>query len=137
MSHAAMPAPASTPNAKTAMPVTTRAGVSDAKVVCVGRRCSAMGTRQRSPAPAQCDASFVPTASCYGAASATAAGVVTKVASAVAPTEPAFHLPTTARGLDAASAHSGRNPLTAAGWVSSGKNAVRCQAPCTARSTKR
>jgi hypothetical protein len=37
-----------------------------------------MGTRQRSPAPVQCDASFVPAASCYGAASAAAAGLSRK-----------------------------------------------------------
>jgi hypothetical protein len=48
MSHAAMPAPASTPNAKTAIPIITRAGVRDVKVLCVARICSAMGTRQRS-----------------------------------------------------------------------------------------
>jgi hypothetical protein len=60
MSHAAMPAPASTPNAKTATPVITRAGVRDVKDLCVARRCSAMGTRQRSPTPAQREARFVP-----------------------------------------------------------------------------
>jgi hypothetical protein len=60
ITHAAMAAPASTPNAKTATPVITRAGVRDVKVLCVARRCSAMGTRQRSPTPAPCEARFVP-----------------------------------------------------------------------------
>jgi hypothetical protein len=44
-SHAAKPAPASRPNAKTATPVITWPGVRDAKVQCVARRGSAMGTR--------------------------------------------------------------------------------------------
>jgi hypothetical protein len=46
MSHAAKPAPASTPNAKTAAPVITWTGVRDAKVA---RRRSAMGMCQRQP----------------------------------------------------------------------------------------
>jgi hypothetical protein len=61
MSHAAIPAPASTPNAKTAMRVITRAGVRDV-VLCGARSCSAIGTRQRSPTPAQGEARFVPAA---------------------------------------------------------------------------
>jgi hypothetical protein len=52
-SHAAKPAPASRPDAKTAMPVITRPGVSDARVLRVARRGSAMGTHQRSPTPAR------------------------------------------------------------------------------------
>jgi hypothetical protein len=51
MSHAAKPAPASRPNAKTATPVITRPGVRDARVQCVARRGSAMGTRQKVPRP--------------------------------------------------------------------------------------
>src|SRR3984957_4860177 len=59
MSHAAKPAPASRPNAKTATPVITRPGVRDAKVLCVARRGSVMGTHQ-APTPAQRKARFVP-----------------------------------------------------------------------------
>jgi hypothetical protein len=47
-SHAAKPAPASMPNAKTVTPAITQTGVRDAKALCVARRGSAMGTRQRS-----------------------------------------------------------------------------------------
>ena len=62
MSHAAMPAPVSMPNAKTATAAITRAGVRVIKVLSFVQGCSAMGTGQRSPASTQSEARFMPPA---------------------------------------------------------------------------
>jgi hypothetical protein len=58
-----MPAPASMPNPKTATAaISFRAGVRVINVLSVAQGCSAMGTRQMSPAPTRREARFMPAA---------------------------------------------------------------------------